>query len=475
MSIYSSIRNWPLITKLRDQIPHSWVNTFWHLPLAIAANLYYGFPGRKLKVIGVTGTKGKTTTVTGIYHCLKTAGKKVAMISTVEALIGQEKIDTGFHVTSPDPWLLQKLIQKTVRQQCEYLVLESTSHGLAQHRLWGIRFDVGVLTNIQPEHLDYHQTMFAYTQAKAKLFNSVKVAVLNREDDSYETMFNHLKRHNYDAEIIAYGIKNNASVFQSGIGEITSISARSLKSTPKGSRFVCKLSTDKYLQYPKSFPINLNLQAKYNVYNGLAVLGAALSLEIKVKTIQKALASFPQISGHMEIIEHQRRKIVIDFAHTPDSIAQVLSYLASGLSKNKKLIAVFGSAGLRDHIKRPKMGETAARYADIIILTAEDPRTEDVNQIIDQIAQGCLTAGAKEIKSPQGKGLPRQGKPVFLRQADRQRAINLAIKLSRSGDTIAVLGKGHEKSMCFGTTETPWSDQEAVKKAILVAKKTHSS
>ena len=494
MSLLSTICYYPPISWLRKQVPHSLVNTIWHYPKALSSVVFYGFPSGKLKVIGVTGSKGKTTVVHGIYHLLKTAGKRVAMISTVEAAIGKEKIDTGFHVTSPDPWHLQKLIRKVVDQGFEYLILEATSHGLAQHRLLGVNFDIGVLTNIQPEHLDYHADIPEYIKAKSKLFKSVRVAILNQDDSSYKPIINYIRQNNFQAKAVTYGIDNEADIV-----------ARKIRLSERYSEFICQIKDSLLFNshLPNQFKIRLNQVGKFNLYNTLAIIGTALIIKIPPEIIQKALASLPQIPGRMELINHQGRKIVIDFAHTPDSMEQVLNMLKSSIelpltpsltkrgkslapacagrfakgevkrdSKNKSdsLITVFGCAGLRDTQKRPLMGKIAAKYADIIILTAEDPRTEDVNGIIDQIAQGCIKGGAEEIKSPLEREIStllRKG-CVFLRIPDRQQAINVAIQISNPGDTIAILGKGHEKSMCFGTNEVPWSDQKAVQQALSV-------
>ena len=183
--LWVGIRHSPLGESLRSLIPDFLVNLFYHLPLAVSATFFYRFPAKKLKVIGVTGTDGKTTTATLIHHLLVKAGKKAALITTVSAKIGAEEITTGFHVTSPHPWKLQSLLRKIVKKNYPLVVLEATSHGLDQHRLFGCHFFMGVITNITHEHLDYHQTFEKYLAAKAKLFRGVRMAVLNRDDQSY--------------------------------------------------------------------------------------------------------------------------------------------------------------------------------------------------------------------------------------------------------------------------------------------------
>ena len=532
MNIFSSTRQSNFVTKIRNLLPHHIVNTFKHLPNAWLAAVYYGFPAKKMTVIGVTGSDGKTTTVTGIYHILKTARKRASMISTVKAVIGKAEAETGFHVTTPDPWLMQKLLKKMSDQHMKCVVLETTSHGLTQNRLFGIDFDIAVITNISHEHLDYHHTYKNYLHAKAKLLRNAKVAVLNRDDRSFVPLMNYLHRHNQKAKIVVFGHETE-SLFkrkQVGVnakGELIKgvisqeLSANKIKVASDRTFFQCQLWTKNGQTKTKTFKIQTPLIGNYNISNTLAMIGASLELNIPVKIIQTALKSFPQVPGRMDIIEFThplkkgrlggvtsknlpKIKIVIDFAHTPNALEQALKSLKNlnsnpvklpptpssseeGETKNSsseeinspsyfkrgkggvksghtsRLIAVFGCAGLRDRAKRPMMGAVAAQYADIAILTAEDPRTEHVNDIIDQIAQGCLQAGAKETKSDK---LPVTSDHLFTRIPDRQQAISLALKLAKPGDIVGIFGKGHEKSMCFGTTEYPWSDHEAVEKAM---------
>jgi UDP-N-acetylmuramoyl-L-alanyl-D-glutamate--2,6-diaminopimelate ligase len=406
------------------------VKNLYHLLSAFFSVLYFRYPTKKLKVIGVTGTDGKTTTVNLIYSILEEAGRPVAMISSVS--------DTGFHVTTPGPWPLQKLLRKMVNQGVEYVVLEATSHGLDQHRLFGCNFQIGVITNVTHEHLDYHLTYENYLAAKAKLFRGVRVAVLNRDDKSYIFLKSKINppAGGQKSKIISYGIRSQADFT------------------------------------PESFQFKTKLPGEYNQYNCLAAIGVAKSLGVSDEVIRKAVADFPGVIGRMEEIdEGQDFKVFVDFAHTPNALEQVLktlrnSQLTTRNSQQRKLVVIFGCAGLRDREKRPLMGEIAAKYADFIVLTADDPRTEDVNQIADEIAQGCFTGRAKEIDHTTYY-TPHTAYHYFVRIPDRQEAINFAIgKLARKGDIVVICGKGHEKSMCFGRTEYPWSDQEAVRKVL---------
>lgn len=418
-------------------IPQQFINICKHLPLAVLANLFYGFPAKKMKIIGVTGTDGKTTTVNLIHHILSKSGYKSAMVSTVCAKIGDEEIDTGFHVTAPNPRLLQKLLLKMVDSGTEVAVLEATSHGLDQFRLWGIDFEITVLTNITHEHIDYHGSFENYRSSKLKLLEKSKTVVLNKDDRSYDYLDTKIRRYG-DTKIVTYGLKSGADFT------------------------------------PQKFPFKTNLLGEYNRYNCLAAIGAAISLGVDKEKVLSAISSFAGVKGRLEEIKNGRGvKIIVDFAHTPNALEQILKLLQERKQKGKKLIVVFGAAGLRDKAKRPLMGEIAGKYADFSVITAEDPRTEDVSEICRQITQGCLSVNAREINvtkqfSIGNQFVTRKGMGnYFTIITDRQEAINFAVNnLAEKADTVVICGKGHEKSMCFGTTEYQWSDQEAVRKAL---------
>ncbi len=379
-----------MLQKIRKLIPNFLVNTFWHLPKAILANLWFNFPSKNLTVIGITGTSGKTSTAHLIYHLLLKANFKVALISTISAKIGNQEIDIGLHVTNPDPFVLQKLLKTIKDKGYTHVVLEVTSHGLDQHRCWGINFNYGVLTNLAHEHLDYHGTLDHYHQAKLKLIKNAQTAVLNIEDKYFQKA-NQVVR----GKLLTYSSGQN---FQ-----------------------------------------------KSNINASSAI---AKDLNLTQKQITSAIKSFPGVPGRMEFIQAKPFAVVIDFAHKPDALKAALKTLKE--LKPKRIISVFGCAGLRDVQKRPLMGAISAKLSDITILTAEDPRTEKVSAINDQIEAGFQKA---------------KGKKLF-RQPDRQLAINKAINLAKPGDLVALFGKSHEKSMCFGTIEYPWSEHQAVKKAL---------
>lgn len=402
------------------------VKNFFHFFWAIFSSLFYIYPGRKMSVIGITGTDGKTTTATLIYHILKSAGKRVSLISSISARINGKSFDTGFHVTTPRPWTLQKLMRQAKKGGSEYLVLEVTSHALDQYRILGASIDIGIITNISHEHLDYHKSLDKYREVKAKILRGVKYSILNRDDPSYKYLISKAS-----GKVVTYGI-NSPSDF-----------------TPKNTKFKTKL---------------LGI---FNQYNCLAAAAAAKLIGIDDEIINNAIHDFPGISGRMEEIKADKRfKIYIDFAHKINALKNALS-TARNMTVNK-LIVVFGCAGLRDHLKRPIMGAIAAEIADYAILTAEDPRTEDVREIIKQIARGCMEKSMIEAdKSMKSRKELKSGNKYFWRIPDRQEAINFAIrKLSGQGDVILICGKGHEQSMCYGRTEYPWDERGAVFKAL---------
>ena len=414
------IRYSPFGVSLRSRIPHKIINRFKHFPLAVLANLFYNWPSKKLKMIGVTGTDGKTTTASLIYHILNSGGKKVALISTVSAKVGKKEIDTGFHVTSPSPFKLQRLLRQIADKGYQYVVLETTSHGLAQYRVWGINFLVSVVTNITEDHFLYHKTWKEYLEAKARLFKTTKYSILNIEDKSYKFLKKLAK-----GKIVTYGLK-------------------------KGDFNLLK------------FQFKTKLPGDFNKLNCLAAIAVASVLGIKQQVIKKALINFSGVKGRMEVIQEKPFKLVVDFAHTPNALKQALITLRAYVKKGGKLIAVFGCAGERDKGRR-KMGKVAAELADIIIITAEDPRTEGVCKISNDIARWAKKAGAREAKTINSL---QTGKKLFIKINDREQAIVDALKIAKKGDVVGIFGKGHERSMCFGTTEYPWADQQIAKQAL---------
>jgi UDP-N-acetylmuramoyl-L-alanyl-D-glutamate--2,6-diaminopimelate ligase len=403
-----------------------------------------GYPTKKLHVIGITGTDGKTTTSHLVYEILKKAGMKVALVSTIGAWIGEEFQDTGFHITTPDAKVLQPFFKKLTEEGIEYVVLEATSHGLDQHRTLGANFEVGVLTNVTHEHLDYHKTFERYRNAKSKLFRGVKVGVINKDDNSFEFFKKTTPR---GARTISYAIDKPADLRGINIQE-----------RPSGLHF--QIAEDAV-----AHEIKTTLPGKYNAANILGAAGAARALGINWETIQTAIKDFRGIPGRMEIIKSKPYTVIVDFAHTPNALENLLLTLKNKLPKNGRLITVFGCAGERDRLKRPLMGAVSARLANISIFTAEDPRSESLDVIVGKMAEGA--SGEKAVERTANQIKLSEKKHVFIKEPDRKEAISLAVKIARNGDVIAICGKGHEKSLAIGGTEHPWSDQETARSAIL--------
>ncbi|MBN1978433.1 MAG: UDP-N-acetylmuramoyl-L-alanyl-D-glutamate--2,6-diaminopimelate ligase [Anaerolineae bacterium] len=402
------------------------------------------FPSRKMTLVGVTGTDGKTTTVNLVYAILRAAGFDAGMISTVNARIGAQEIDTGLHTTTPDAPDVQRYLAQMVEAGATHAVLEVTSHGLAQQRVAGCDFDVAVITNITHEHLDAHGSLEAYQNAKASLFEGLahafrktgprgagvpKVAVLNRDDDS----FRYLSLIPADRQIV-YGVG----------GEV---SARDVQFAPDVTRLTLVLPSG-------DAAVETVLAGDFNVSNILAAASAGVALGVSPDAIVAGIAAVGGIPGRMERIDAgQDFLAIVDFAHTPNALVQALKTARAMAGDEGRVIVVFGSAGLRDREKRAMMGHAAGRLADVVIVTAEDPRTESLEDIMAESAAAAEAEGKRE------------GVDLW-RVPDRGAAILMACQMALSGDVVIACGKGHEQSMCFDTTEYPWDDREAMRRAL---------
>jgi UDP-N-acetylmuramoyl-L-alanyl-D-glutamate--2,6-diaminopimelate ligase len=433
--------------------------------LSYLAAGFYDWPGRKLRVIGVTGTDGKTTTTNMIYKILQAARIPAGMISTVNAVIGDEVLDTGFHVTTPDAQDVQRYLARMVEAGMTHVVLETTSHGWAQHRVDACEFDVGVVTNITHEHLDQHGSYENYRAAKARLFESLertlpklhgnpRLAVINRDDRSFDFL---------DAFI-----KTDKRSY--GLHEAADVRAVHIEYSSSGIRFTAASRDFRVVTMSK-------LVGSYNVSNCLAALTAAVyGLGLEPELAAQGIASLEGVPGRMEAIDlGQDFTAIVDFAHTPNALKVALqaareiltAEIAESAEKNEgdsaisvrsgadrpRVVAVFGSAGLRDKAKRRMMAETSAELADVSVLTAEDPRTESLEGILEEMAAGARSKGGREGQT-------------FWRVPDRGEAIRFAVRMARPGDIILACGKGHEQSMCFGTVEHSWDDRVAMRAAL---------
>ena len=432
--------------------------------LARCAAALYGFPSRDMAVIGVTGTDGKTTTTMILESILAAATRgqaapagRVGVITTVGARIQGRTRDTGFHVTTPDAPAVQHFLAQMRDAGCDYALVESTSHGLAQRRVAAVDYDVAAVTNITHEHLDYHGSWAAYAAAKGLLFRALfatppkpgvgRTAVLNADDQAGCQALRQILAEEAAAhpELAAQVAVRTYGVARGDGGGDLDVFASQVEYRPDRTRFQLHW-------WGGSFPVESQLIGDFNVYNILCAATVALSLGVEPQRVQQGVAELKGVIGRMERIDRgQNFLALVDFAHSPASLERALITLRQLVGDGGRLIAVFGSAGLRDKAKRRLMGQVSGRLADFTVITAEDPRTEDLDAINRAIA-----SGVREHASEQ----------AYVIVPDRQEAIQYAVDVASVGDVVAAFGKGHERSMCFGETEYPWSDQDAMSRAL---------
>ncbi|HAV78879.1 MAG TPA: UDP-N-acetylmuramoyl-L-alanyl-D-glutamate--2,6-diaminopimelate ligase [Anaerolineae bacterium] len=406
------------------------------------AGSFYEWPGRKLTVIGVTGTDGKTTTTNLIYQILIAANLKAGMISTVNAVIGDEVLDTGFHVTTPDAHDVQRYLAQMVDAGLTHVVLETTSHGWSQFRVDACEFDIGVVTNITHEHMNEHGNYENYRAAKGRLFSSLEVTSEKPIGNPRLGVINHDDVKSFD--FLNSLIKVNKLNY--GLGDEADVRAINVEYSASGIRFTAKSPMF-------NVDVSSNLVGAYNVSNCLAAMTATIyGLGIKPEVAAQGIGSLDGIPGRMERIDlGQNFTAIVDFAHTPNALRVALE---AGRTMSKgRVISVFGSAGLRDKEKRRMMAETSAELADLTVLTAEDPRTESLDGILEEMAAGSRSKGGIEGKT-------------FWKIPDRGEAIRFALRLARPSDIVLSCGKGHEQSMCFGEREHLWDDRIAMRAAL---------
>jgi len=406
-------------------IPQRIKNLGYHWPLAITANLAFGFPSRGLTVIGVTGTNGKTTTTKFIAAILSEAGKKVAYASTIEYGIGERHWTNASKFTTSSAWQLQRFLSEAKKVGCTDIVLETSSHSLDQYRTWGIPYQTAVMTNVTREHLDYHGTMEAYRAAKRKLFNGAEKAIVNADMEKPE------------------------EYFISTPGETVTYSTKDTAATVFASEIELDFSGTRFLALGTSF--RLSLPGLFNVENALAAISVGYSMSIVSEVMKRALGNIAGIPGRMESVPNDRHlDILIDYAVTPDSFEQLYQAVRPMQIPGTKVIHVFGACGERDRGKRPVMGKIASENADVIILTNEDPYHEDPERIIDEIAAG----------------VDRKSSERYFRIFDRREAIAKAISIAEAGDIILVTGKGAEETMALGNERIPWKEREVIESIL---------
>lgn len=448
----------------------------YHLYTSYYAARYYKNPGEHLNLIGVTGTSGKSTTSTMIFHLLKENGYKVGLISTVGAIAGDEKIDTGFHVTTPDARDMQKLLYTMREKGMEYVIVETSSHALDQGRLGFLKFKVAVFTHIKRDHLDYHQTWEEYARAKCRLIDHL--------EDNGTVVFNFDDQKSY--KFIKEYIYLRKKIHNQRVKEIEYSVSQELKDIIEDGAQL----NFKYKNYKFEVPVI----GIYNTENALAAINVAQILRITTGQVAIAFKSFKNLSGRMEIMQEKPFLVIVDFAHNTDSLERSLKAIERLRKRGGRIITVFGSAGLRDVEKRFDMGQVSGKLSDITIITAEDPRTESLEEINSEIIRGAESSGAKLIRrfkntedynnsmnDSKSRVVSKEMREEIGMDEERERiiysfdeenvnsrfdAIQFAVRLARAGDIIITEGKGHEQSLSFGVVEYPFTDQEAVLRAL---------
>ncbi len=429
-----------LIKYLKNKIsPGNPFRLFYHQILAIMAAVYYRFPSRYLNVIGVTGTKGKTTTTNLITTIFTEAGYKVGMTSTINFRVGNLQWSNLTKITTLGPFFLQKILRQMVKESCTHAVLEISSHAIHQNRIWGVNFDTVAFTNIGEDHLEYHGGFQNYLRIKGLLFAHLnrsprksripKIAVLNKDDPNFLYFDQFLVDRKY-----TYGM-GSGTCYASDL-------------LPKAS------GTTFELHVPNShIEINLKLPGEFNVSNAVAAATVALANNINLAVIKTALEKASGIPGRLETIDcGQKYTVVVDHAHTHESLEKLLA-LYRKLTKGKLYVVFGATGGGRDKAKRPKMGAIADKYADYVIVTDDDPYEEKEWRIIEEVAAG----------------INRREGERFWKIPHRYEAIKLALSLAEENDVVVIAGKGCEEIQMIGDKKVPWDDRKVVREIFSTA------
>ena len=398
------------------------------IALAKLAATLYGQPSQKLFTLGVTGTDGKTTTSYLLHHLLSPGA---GLISTAGAKVGADTLHLPGHFTTPEAPAVQELLARFVTAGLPYAVVESSSHGLALHRLSEVDYDVGVWTNLTPEHLDFHGTFEAYRDAKVQLMDRARVSVLNRDDPEYGFFAARAARH------VSYGLSEEATFRAVGVRE-----------TPGALSWRLEHGGE-------TLPAALPMVGRYNVLNALAALAAAFEAGVALPVLLERLTTFPGVPGRMQVVQREPFAVVVDFAHTPAALTKALGAVRPQVSG--RLIVVVGAAGERDPGKRGPLGASAVRGADMAVFTEEDSRSEDTDTILAAMAAGAVAAGGRIGET-------------FLTEPDRRDAVRRAVVLAEPGDLVLLAGKGHERTLERRFETLPW-DEVAEARAALNALK----
>jgi len=419
---------------IRKVIPNSFV-LLSHKARSVAAALRYLYPARKLQVIGVAGTKGKTTTTNLIAKVLEAGGYKVAMLSTANFRIGDKTWLNDVKLTTPSPFYLQKFLKEAIKEKCDYAVIEISSHGLVQHRHYGIKYQTVVLTNMMSDHIDYHKTYENYKNSHdALITKGLSNLIINYDDEDLRSFLSKTSASKY-----VFSLKGYKEIYNAKL-----IKAENIEFAGKGSSF--SIMSERMGE----IKIDSLLIGEFNIYNMLAAFATGIAEGISPDNIKIGIESVKEVPGRLEKIrEGQNFDVIVDYAHSPDSLKSVYSVVKPYV--RNRLIAVLGGTGDRDKSYRAKAGELADEYADVVIVTNEDPYSEDPGEIIDQVLSG--------IKNK------KDGNDLF-RIYDRSEAILKAVKMATIGDTVLITGKGSEQFMIVGDKKIPWDDRTIARSAI---------
>lgn len=424
---------------LRRIIPYGFILQT-HKLRAIVASYRYGRPARRLKIIAVAGTKGKTTTSNMIARILEGSGHRVAMLSTANFQIAEKKWLNDVKLTTPSPAYVQKFLRRAADANCEYAILETSSHGMVQSRYWGIRFGVVVITNLGSDHLDYHKTFANYKRAHYGLVGKgLQTLIVNYDDEDGREL---LALPGEQARI-GFTLKDYAKLDGCALAK-----ANRIELGEDGSSFSFSVESEECA-------VALPLLGEFNVYNALGALLACRAAGIALAKAAHQLGAIADIPGRLEKIqEGQEFEVIVDYAHSPESLEKVYGVLRP--RTKGRLIAVLGGTGDRDKTYRAKGGALADRFADVVIVTNEDPYSEEVEDIIDQVLMGI-----------ENKKLNKN----LFRVSDRREAMKKAFALAEKGDLVAITGKGCEQFMIYGDKKIPWDDREVARELLRERKK----
>lgn len=435
-------------TFLMDKIPnYNKLVIPYHVLSADLAAHQYGFPGKRMRVIGVTGTNGKTSTCFLIWKMLNAAGHKTGLMTTVAW--GVDMLEKQIeHMTTVDARTLNFRMKKIADAGAEFLVLEVTSHALAQHRTFGVPIEIAVMTNVTHEHLDYHKTFENYRDAKRRLFKMAKYGVVNEDDKSWAYFAKDVK------EYITYGI--NSGILRA---KDVKLGAQGVEYSVDGEASVGDkhAAEDKHVGGDKNasgdmLRIKTKIPGEFTVYNSLAAVAVGLKLGLNKEQISQGILALDSVEGRMNRVDlGQNFEVIVDYAHTPDAFLKVYESVVPG--KKGRIISLFGGAGRRDESTRGERGEIAAKYSDIVIITEDDSRDENPAEIAEEFVNGAEQAGFLR-----GKNL--------LVELNREKAIQMAVELAKKDDIVLILGKGHEKTILRATGAVPFEDLKVTEKAL---------